>query len=265
MPKASPRPSGRDRTRSVVLPGLVLRGQLLLPLGHRLEGMLGLLAGLVRAQPVPLGAPVTRLDGVVLETEEPRSSGQDGLLKRGVSSNEENTVKIDQRLHSVASERNLRQSTVYAYRGFLKCLGIVDDSLTKEELESRLLGIDNINSRSSAAMAVRAVPGIKFMCLLRDPSATTFLMMTNYQVRGPLMAHGGLRLGKTCAVTGNQLHGDRLTVDRQVSELHATPNRPRVLRLTPTRSRAGVVTYACPPGPEAHRGPQRTERAGQAC
>jgi len=42
--------------------------------------VLGLLAGLVRAQAVPLGAPVAVLDGVVLETEEPRSSGQDGLL-----------------------------------------------------------------------------------------------------------------------------------------------------------------------------------------
>src|SRR3954453_18607988 len=80
MPKA-PRPHlGWELERSVVPPGAVLRGELLLPLGHGLQRVLGLFAGLVRAQAVSLGAPVAVLDGVVLETEEPRSSGQGGLL-----------------------------------------------------------------------------------------------------------------------------------------------------------------------------------------
>lgn len=51
------------------------------------------------------------------------------------------------------------------------------------------------------------------------------------------------------AVTGSQLDGDRLTVDRQVLELHATPERPAVRRLAPTKSREGVVIlprFLCP-------------------
>jgi hypothetical protein len=50
-------------------------------------------------------------------------------------------------------------------------------------------------------------------------------------------------------VTGGQLDGDRLTVDRQVLELHKTPDRPRVLRLAPTKSHEGVVIlphWLCP-------------------
>ena len=37
-------------------------------------------------------------------------------------------VNIDQLLQTVASQRNLRQSTVYVYQGFIKRLGIEDDS-----------------------------------------------------------------------------------------------------------------------------------------
>jgi site-specific recombinase XerD len=103
------------------------------------------------------------------------------------------TLTIDQLLQSVASHRNLRQSTVHAYQGFFKRLGIVDDSLTKDELESRLLSIDNINSRRSAAMAVRAVLEIKVHVpsvrpkrydLPDEDSLRLALMLSKYEVRG---------------------------------------------------------------------------------
>ena len=99
-------------------------------------------------------------------------------------------------------------------------------------------------------MAVRSVLGIKVHVpssrpkrydLPDEDSLRLALMMTKYEVRGLLMAFAGLRLGEACAVTGSQLEGDRLTVDRQLLELHATPDRPRVLRLAPTKSREGVV------------------------
>jgi integrase len=160
------------------------------------------------------------------------------------------TLNIDLLLQTVALERNLRQSTVYAYQGFFKRLGIVDDSLDKDELESRLLSIGNINSRRSAAMAVRSVLHVnvhvpssrpKRYDLPDETSVRLALMLCKYEVRGLLMAFAGLRLGEACAVTKNQLEDDRLTVDRQMLELHATPERPRVLRLAPTKGREGVV------------------------
>src|SRR4051794_20087244 len=104
MPNRPGRPLGREAELSVVPPCAVLGGELLLALGDRLQRVLGLLAGLVRAQAVPLGAPVAVLDGVVLETEEPRSSGQDGLLNRGVSSNERKHVEH----RPTATQRSVR-------------------------------------------------------------------------------------------------------------------------------------------------------------
>jgi hypothetical protein len=101
-------------------------------------------------------------------------------------------LKIDQLLRSVASERNLRRSTVYAYQGFLKRLGIEYDSLTKDELEFRLLAIDDLNSRRSAAVAVRAVLGIKVHApsarpkrydLPDEDSLRLALMLSKYEVR----------------------------------------------------------------------------------
>jgi integrase len=168
-------------------------------------------------------------------------------------------LDIHTALQRATEARNLRQSTVYAYEGFFKRLGIVDDSLSKEEIESRLLAIDSINSRRSAAMAVRAVLGVKahvpaarpkrYPDLPGEDSLRLALMLSKHEVRGLLMAYGGLRIGEACAVTGGQLEDDRLTVDRQVLELHATPERPRVVRLAPTKSKEGIVIlphFLCP-------------------
>src|SRR5947209_8676811 len=58
--------------RLLALPGAVLLRQLLLALGDRLHRVLGLLPRRVRPQPVPLGAAVAGLDGVVLQAVEPR-------------------------------------------------------------------------------------------------------------------------------------------------------------------------------------------------
>src|ERR671916_759253 len=64
---------GEEGGPSIAVPPVaVLGGQPLLAFGHRLQRVLGLLAGRVRAQPVPLGAAVPVLHGVVLEAVEPR-------------------------------------------------------------------------------------------------------------------------------------------------------------------------------------------------
>ena len=168
-------------------------------------------------------------------------------------------MNIQTLILDAAQKRGLRHSTVYSYQGLFKRLGIVDDSLTKEEVESLLLSIDNINTRRATAMACRSVLGLpvhvpaarpkRYPDLPDEDSIRLALMQSKYEVRGLLMAFGGLRLGEACAVTGSQLEGDRLTVDRQVIELHATPDRPRVMRLAPTKSREGVVilpNFLCP-------------------
>jgi hypothetical protein len=105
-------------------------------------------------------------------------------------------MNIDQLLQTVAMERGLRQSTVYAYQGFFKRLGIVDDSMSKDELESLLLSIDNINSRRAAAMAVRSVLGVKVHVPAARPKRydlpvedTPEVRPTFVTVRNPWPAH----------------------------------------------------------------------------
>jgi integrase len=161
-------------------------------------------------------------------------------------------------LLAVQAERGLRQGTIYTYAGALKRLGIVDDSLTREELESRILSLDNINARRTAAIAIRAVLGIKVHVAKGQPARYDLpsedtlrlaLMLSKHETRGLLAMYGGLRLGEIAAATKGQLDGDQLRVDRQVIELHASPGYPRVCRLAPPKGSEGVVVlphWLCP-------------------
>jgi integrase len=161
-------------------------------------------------------------------------------------------------LLAVQAERGLRQGTIYTYAGSLKRLGVVDDSLSRDELESRILALDNINARRTAAIAVRAVLGIKVKVprgiparydLPSEDALRLALMLSKHETRGLLMMYGGLRLGEACAVTAKSLDGDRVRVDRQVLELHAQPGYPRVVRLGPPKGAEGEVViplWLCP-------------------
>jgi len=161
-------------------------------------------------------------------------------------------------LLAVQAERSLRQGTIYTYAGALKRIGVVDDSLSKEELESRILALDNINARRTAAIAVRAVLGHRIKIprglparydLPSEDSLRLALMLSKFETRGLIMMYGGLRLGEACAVTGKQLDGDRLRIDRQILELHAQPGYPRVVRLGPPKGAEGDVVlprWLCP-------------------
>lgn len=74
-------------------------------------------------------------------------------------------------------------------------------------------------------------------------------MLSKHETRGLLAMFAGLRLGKVSAVTKAQLDGDRLRVDRQVIELHASPGYPRVCRLAPPKGHEGEVVvphWLCP-------------------
>ena len=153
-------------------------------------------------------------------------------------------------LLAVAADRNLRQGTVYTYAGALRRLSVVDDSLSQTELESRILALDNINARRTAAIAVRAVLGIKVRVpkgrparydLPSEDALRLALMLSKHETRGLLMMYGGLRLGEACAITRKSIDGDRVRVDRQVLELHAQPGYPRVVRLGPPKGAEGEV------------------------
>jgi integrase len=161
-------------------------------------------------------------------------------------------------LLAAQQERGWRSGTIYTYAGALKRIGVVDDSLDKDELESRILSLDNINARRTAAIAVRAVLGIKVRVpkgqsarydLPSEDTLRLVLMLSKHETRGLLAMYGGLRLGEAAAVTIAQLDGDRLRVDRQVIELHASPGYPRVCRLGPPKGQEGFVVlphWLCP-------------------
>lgn len=156
--------------------------------------------------------------------------------------------KLSTLLKQAQKKRNLRDSTVASYEKFLTRIGVVDDSLTLEELESRLLEVSNVNTRRSTVTAIRAVLGVKMKIqpgiprryeLPSEDVLRFALMQCKYELRALLMMYGALRLGEACAVTSKQLVGDRLVVDRQVLEFYQ--NSVHVVRLSPVKTSDRVV------------------------
>lgn len=157
-------------------------------------------------------------------------------------------MNLSEMLQRAQRDRDLRDSTVASYEKFLRRIGVEDDSLSKEELEGRLLSVTNVNSRRSVAVAIRAVygyklkvpPGIPRMYVLPSEDTLRFaLMQCRHETRALLMMYGGLRLGEACAVEPAQINGDRLLVDRQVLEFHR--NGKHVVRLSPVKTATRFV------------------------
>lgn len=61
------------------------------------------------------------------------------------------------------------------------------------------------------------------------------LMFSAKEARGLLMMYAGLRIGEACAITHKDRQGDRLTVDKQVLELHRTGS-PTTWSIGPAKS-----------------------------
>lgn len=162
-----------------------------------------------------------------------------------------------ERLLEAALERDLRRSTVLSYERLLGRIGALDADLTKEEALDRLYGIDNPNSRRATVIALRAVYGWSLKIpkgvprrydLPDEDTLRLALMQTPHEVRGLLMMYGGLRIGEACAVTPSSLDGDRLTVDKQVQQLHKT-GQETTLRLSPVKASVASVIipwWLCP-------------------
>lgn len=150
----------------------------------------------------------------------------------------------------VGREKELRQSTVFSYRRLLLGVGITDDSLSRDEIESLLYSLDNPSTRRATVIAIRSVLGHKIKipkspkrvyALPSEDQLRLALMTGPHELRGLLMMYAGLRIGEACAITGKQVNGDRLLVDRQIVELHASARETgtqalKVNRIGPVKS-----------------------------
>lgn len=135
-------------------------------------------------------------------------------------------------LYATAMEKGLRQSTMYSYERLLTQLGVIDmDDPSQETVLSGLYAIDNPNTRRAAVIAIRSVFGWKVKIpkaiprryVLPDEDTLRLALMTSpHEARGLLMMYAGLRIGEACAITSRDVQGDRLTVDKQVVQLHRT-------------------------------------------
>lgn len=137
---------------------------------------------------------------------------------------------VRQRLLEIALERSLRASTVRSYQTLLGRIGLLDrevESVGKNEALELVWTLDNVNTRRATVIAIRSVlehrlkipKGVARRYDLPDETTLRLaLSLTPHQVRGELMAFAGLRVGEACAITRRDVHGDRLTVDKQVCE-----------------------------------------------
>lgn len=157
-----------------------------------------------------------------------------------------------ERLYAVALEKGLRQSTVLSYKRLLERLGVLDMPLaevTQELVQDALWRIDNPNSRRATVIAVRSVfgwpmkipKGVPRRYDLPDEDTLRLALMTSpHEVRGLLMMYAGCRVGEACAVTMQSVSGDRLTIDKQVVQLHET-GKPTVTRLADVKTSVDAV------------------------
>lgn len=166
---------------------------------------------------------------------------------------------VRERLYRLALEKGLRQSTTLSYERLIGRLDVLDDAITdvtQEDVVSRLWTLDNVNTRLATVIALRSVFGWaikipkgvpKRYDLPDEDSLRLALMLSPHEVRGLLMMYAGLRIGEAglrigeaCAVTVSSVAGDRLTVDKQVVQLHQTV-KPTVVRLGPVKTNEAAI------------------------
>lgn len=157
-----------------------------------------------------------------------------------------------ERLYELALEKGFRRSTLLSYERLLGRLGLLEldaSEVSKDLVLERLWLIDNPNSRRAAVVAVRSVLGLQIKIpkgiprrydLPDEDTLRMALMFSPHEVRGLLMMYAGLRIGEACAITHQDVNGDRLRVDKQVQQLHQT-GKPTVLRVGPVKTNVGEV------------------------
>jgi integrase len=158
------------------------------------------------------------------------------------------TELVHHRIRAVALERSLRASTVRSYMTLLGRIGLLErevTGVTREEALELIWTLESVNTRRSTAIALRSVvpscaglkipKGVARHYDLPDETMLRFaLSLTPHQVRGELMAYGGLRSGEAAAITRRDVNGDQLLVTKQVSE--------ETGKLGPVKTVEGTVT-----------------------
>jgi len=160
---------------------------------------------------------------------------------------------VNEQLRATALDKGLRRSTLLSYERLLRGLGVLDldvSQVTKDDLLERLWGLENPNTRRATVIALRSVLGLQIKIPKAVPRRYTLpdedtlrlaLMTSPHEVRGLLMMYAGLRVSEACAITGKDVHDDRLRVDKQVVLLHQT-GKPTTCSIGPVKtSEAEVV------------------------
>ncbi len=123
------------------------------------------------------------------------------------------------------------------------------ETVSEDEVFSRLWALENPNTRRAAVIAVRSVLGFKMRIpkavprryqLESEDTLRMALMLSPHESRGLLMMYAGLRIGEACAITGKDRAGDRLRVDKQVQELYQT-GKPRSVTVGPVKTNEASI------------------------
>jgi integrase len=131
-------------------------------------------------------------------------------------------------------------------------LGIADElvsAVTPERVVEAAWQLTNSNTRRNALIAARSVFGFKLKIpkpiprrydLPDEDTLRLALLTTPHETRALLMMYCALRLGEASAVTRNDLSGDRLRIDKQISGMRV-PGQPTVNRLAEPKTAAADV------------------------
>lgn len=159
---------------------------------------------------------------------------------------------VSQRLYEVALAKGLRQSTLLSYKRLLGYLGLLNlplSDVTSELVSDALWRLDNPNTRRAAVIAVRSVLGLSIKIprgiprrydLPSEDTLRLALMTSPHEVRGLLMMYAGCRVGEACAITATDVSGDRLSITKQVVQLHET-GKPTTNRIGPVKTTEAEV------------------------
>jgi len=132
----------------------------------------------------------------------------------------------------------------------LKLLDLEVEQVTKEQCVEAVWTLDNPNTRRATVIAMRTafgfdlkIPkGVPRRYDLPDEDTLRLALMTSpHEIRGLLMMYAGCRIGEACAITERDVHGDRLTIDKQVQEVYWT-GRQRSLSIAPVKSNEAAIT-----------------------
>lgn len=123
------------------------------------------------------------------------------------------------------------------------------EEATRDLCVERLWQLDNANTRRATVIAIRSVLGHQIKIPrgvprrydLPDEDTLRLALITSpHEARGLLMMYAGLRIGEACAITLADVSGDRLSVDKQVVQLHRT-GQPTVVHIGPVKTWEATV------------------------